>query len=116
MKNSKLLKFILKELNFYVRTFIYKSFVVFILAIIFYKLTIGNKINLIHEIIKKIDIQINKIDILANNSENLKKKLKESLKVRLNREYFFNDTELLELIVKSKIKIDNEIKAIEKKQ
>ena len=117
MNNLRFIKIFAKQLNYNLRIFFYKAIIVFILAIIFFKLTIGDKINKIDDLILKIDKQIDKIQNLTTNfnSLDIQNKLKENLRIRTQREFFFNDQELLELFVKSKIKIYQEIESIEKK-
>lgn len=117
MYNLKFIKIFIKEINYNLRVFFYKAIIVFILAIIFFKITIGDKINKINDLVLRIDKQIVKIQNLKDtfSSEDIQNKLKENLRVRTQREFFFNDRELLELLVKSKIKIDQEIENIEKK-
>ena len=117
MYNLKFIKIFIKEINQNLRVFFYKAIIVFILAIIFFKITIGDKINKINDLVLRIDKQIVKIQNLKDtfSSEDIQNKLKENLRVRTQREFFFNDRELLELLVKSKIKIDQEIENIEKK-
>jgi hypothetical protein len=118
MHNLKFIKIFIKEINFNLRVFFYKAIIVFILAIIFFKLTIGDKINKINDLVLKIDQQIDKIQNLTTNfnSVDIQNKLKENLRIRTQREFFFNDMELLELLVKSKIKIYQEIETIDKKK
>jgi hypothetical protein len=117
MNNLRFIKIFFKEINYNLRIFFYKAIIVFILAIIFFKLTIGDKINKINDLILKIDKQIDKIQNLTTtfNGIDFQNKLKENLRIRTQREFFFNDKELLELLVKSKIKIHQEIETIEKK-
>lgn len=117
MNNLRFIKIFIKEINYNLRVFFYKAIIVFILAIIFFKITIGDKINKINDLVLRIDKQIVKIQNLnaTLSSEDIQNKLKENLRVRTQREFFFNDKELLELLVKSKIKIYQEIENIEKK-
>ena len=117
MNNLRFIKIFIKEINYNLRIFFYKAIIVFILAIIFFKLTIGDKINKINDLVLKIDKQIDKIQNLTTtfNSTDFQNKLKENLRIRTQREFFFNDKELLELLIKSKIKIHQEIETIEKK-
>jgi hypothetical protein len=117
MNNLRFIKIFIKEINYNLRIFFYKAIIVFILAIIFFKLTIGDKINKINDLVLKIDKQIDKIQNLTTtfNSIDFQNKLKENLRIRTQREFFFNDKELLELLIKSKIKIHQEIETIEKK-
>jgi len=117
MNNLRFIKIFVKEINYNLRIFFYKAIIVFILAIIFFKLTIGDKINKINDLVLKIDKQIDKIQNLTTtfNGIDFQNKIKENLRIRTQREFFFNDKELLELLVKSKIKIHQEIETIEKK-
>ena len=117
MNNLKFIKIFIKEINYNLRVFFYKAIIVFILAIILFKITIGDKINKINDLVLRIDKQIALIQNLHStfNSEDIQNKLKENLRVRIQKEFFFNDKELLELLVKSKIKIFHEIENIEKK-
>lgn len=117
MNNLRFIKIFIKEINYNLRIFFYKAIIIFILAIIFFKLTIGDKINKINDLVLKIDKQIDKIQNLTTtfNSIDFQNKIKENLRIRTQREFFFNDKELLELLIKSKIKIHQEIETIEKK-